>query len=1115
MLIRRTTKIFLEFLAGLVAGSVILLIVGAWWLWSGPIPLTFLTPYIEDALSPADSAIAVEIEETQLQWAGWQRAVNLRASEVRVLDSERRVIAELPEVSLGLSLRAMFRAKIAPTYFEIVRPSISVVRNQDGAFAIGFAKSVEAQDGKPGVENLVLERLITELLSEPDRSRPLGYLRRVAIIEADLFLDDRQLRQIWHASRADLAFERNVVGITASADVDLELDGQQSRVTGNATYETETGVIDTTFGFRELDPAPFLRRLIHPVARSFAEVGLQLDGSLGFRMESDGAVKTVRFDLVDGAAAARGEMAIGDDGYGISASIEFEGLSWPILSAAFPQVKGGIRAEIPIGGKLSLVGTTDGDVRSLEFDLKGGPGTIRMPEIYEDPINVESVRLRGRSKDEFRETRVEEAGISFKRGAVSLRAAVTRVGKDLNLRLDGGVTGFNLELIRRYWPKQVGVDARDWVFKNLRQVDIDDATLSLVARFLESDLYRPIVESLNGAIRLRGGEVNYLTPLPPVQGVAANITFTDKRFDIAFTDGHLNDLRVDEGSAVITGLNAEDQDIHIDLVVRGPVGTALAVLDRKPLQFMSGLGIDAGTITGQAATRLAFSFPLLKDLKTEQIAVAAGSSLRGVALKKGPFGLSLRDGTLELQLTGAGMVVSGNGALNGVPLKFNWEENFSAAAFIRRFMVSGVVGASARRKLGIDDIPVGTGDIAGEVTHTIFPGGRSESIAKVDLTKAALEAPVIQWRKAADVPGNLYLFMIEKPSGEVVVEDLRLEAGDLRLEARIEAKPDLRSFQTLEFRNLAFSGNSMKGHVRVADDGGFDIQLTGERIDLSSFLNNEDEVDAVAVEKGLALRIQASFDEVLLGSGRRLRDVKALLTSDGKHWRQVGVDASVGGDIRLTVKLAPKGDEASLHIFTRDAGQALQAANWTDRLKGGSLLVTGKQLAPGDPIIGDFKLNKFKVTDAPALARVLQVLSLTGIFSALGQEGLDFVTLDGKFGYYGGALEIKNARAFGSSIGITAEGVVYISEETADLAGTVVPAYTINRILGNIPILGKILTGGDNEGVFAANYVVKGQLEDPRVSVNPLSALAPGFLRNLLGGDVKPLTGEDAQSQSQ
>ncbi|MDH3596031.1 MAG: hypothetical protein OEM93_14410, partial [Rhodospirillales bacterium] len=69
-----------------------------------------------------------------------------------------------------------------------------------------------------------------------------------------------------------------------------------------------------------------------------------------------------------------------------------------------------------------------------------------------------------------------------------------------------------------------------------------------------------------------------------------------------------------------------------------------------------------------------------------------------------------------------------------------------------------------------------------------------------------------------------------------------------------------------------------------------------------------------------------------------------------------------------------------------------------------------------------------------------------------------------------------------------------------DLEGTIVPAYTFNRILGAIPILGRILTGGEGEGLFAFTYEMKGALDDPEVSVNPLSALAPGFLRGLFGG---------------
>jgi hypothetical protein len=36
-------------------------------------------------------------------------------------------------------------------------------------------------------------------------------------------------------------------------------------------------------------------------------------------------------------------------------------------------------------------------------------------------------------------------------------------------------------------------------------------------------------------------------------------------------------------------------------------------------------------------------------------------------------------------------------------------------------------------------------------------------------------------------------------------------------------------------------------------------------------------------------------------------------------------------------------------------------------------------------------------------------------------------------------------------------------------------------------------------GVFAARYSVRGKLADPKIGVNPLSALTPGFLRNVFG----------------
>ncbi|MBV8398709.1 MAG: hypothetical protein JOZ17_08205, partial [Acetobacteraceae bacterium] len=68
-----------------------------------------------------------------------------------------------------------------------------------------------------------------------------------------------------------------------------------------------------------------------------------------------------------------------------------------------------------------------------------------------------------------------------------------------------------------------------------------------------------------------------------------------------------------------------------------------------------------------------------------------------------------------------------------------------------------------------------------------------------------------------------------------------------------------------------------------------------------------------------------------------------------------------------------------------------------------------------------------------------------------------------------------------------------------DLEGTIVPAYFFNSLLGRVPLVGKLFSPEQGGGVFAARYTVRGPLADPQVSVNPLSALTPGFLRGLFG----------------
>ena len=84
-------------------------------------------------------------------------------------------------------------------------------------------------------------------------------------------------------------------------------------------------------------------------------------------------------------------------------------------------------------------------------------------------------------------------------------------------------------------------------------------------------------------------------------------------------------------------------------------------------------------------------------------------------------------------------------------------------------------------------------------------------------------------------------------------------------------------------------------------------------------------------------------------------------------------------------------------------------------------------------------------------------------------------------------------------MGLTTEGRVNFARNEIDVSGTFVPAYSVNSVLNKIPLVGLILGGGQNEGVFGISYRVRGPLSGPQLTINPLSAIAPGILRKIMG----------------
>jgi hypothetical protein len=179
----------------------------------------------------------------------------------------------------------------------------------------------------------------------------------------------------------------------------------------------------------------------------------------------------------------------------------------------------------------------------------------------------------------------------------------------------------------------------------------------------------------------------------------------------------------------------------------------------------------------------------------------------------------------------------------------------------------------------------------------------------------------------------------------------------------------------------------------------------------------------------------------------------------------------------------------------------LRALDIYDSIEGGTMRVTGtaRGPAPTSPLDAQVRITDFRLVEAPTMARILTLGSFTGIRNVMQGEGIGFESLTGEVVFNRGRLSTDLLHAYGPALGVTVEGAVDLDGETIDLNGVVVPAASTNKVLGDIPVLGRLLTGGEGEGLFAVSYDITGPLGEPEVSVNPLSALAPGFLRGLFG----------------
>ena len=1045
----------LALLAALGAGAL------AWRLAQGPLEIGWLTRRIEAAANASGTPPVLVIGSAALVWEGFtqgvDRPLDIQLTDLALLDAAGARIAEVPRADVSLSAGWLILGRVVPRALELVGVRLRVLRGADGHISIDMGRAA-AEAAEPEVGETASssggKELLAALLSELARpagndSSALGsrfaQLRLVRIRDAALTVIDRQIGATWRASAVGLDLVRGAEGgAEADAELTLALGEERLHATARATLPAGGGSAEV-----QAHLAPVVPARLAALAPGLAALQA-LDAPLALS-----ATATVGADLLPTQVKLQARLGAGH-----------------LLIAA---------------GSVPLIGA-----------LAEAEGSLT-----EAVLRIQRVELVPR--------------LDHPRTVLRGKVTATRQRGRLDAKISGELDQVDFADLAALWPAGVGgPGTRPWITENMTEGVARNGRfdLQLTAR---DDLSDATVISLAGGIEGQDLTVHWLRPVPPVEHVNGRLAFVSPdAAEMTVTSGRQaggsqGSIAVQSGRLRIDGLAARHQFLTVEADLAGPAADLLTVLknprlhlfDRRPLDIHDPSGAVTGRLT---LTRL----PLENTVTTDEVHIQTSGKLTRLHLGNIVAGRDLDQGTMEFDAGNDGLHLRGTALLAGIAAQVQGDLDFhagGAAQVLQKVVVTGTATARQLAGAGFDTAGMLDGMVPLQAIWLTRRDDRGQVLVRGDLGRAALQVARLNFRKPAGQPASAEVHVVLEDDQITGIDRLRLDGDGIAVAGRVSFAAG--RAQAMQFDRIRL-GDAIDAHgdVRIPAAHGdpWVATLTGSSVDASAEFGRGDAAAKPAPDDddlpGPPWRVDAHFDRVLLSAdGRDLAAVAAVAESDGQVIRQARLTGQTGAGAAFRLDIAPGRTTRTLTGSAEDAGGLLRALDLLDDMRGGRLTIraTFDDRVRGHPLQGTAEIVDFRMRNAPALAKLLQVMTLYGAVEALEGEGLGFSRLIAPFQLSRDGLDLAEARAFSASLGMTAKGRIDLARHSIALDGTIVPAYFFNTMLGQIPLIGRLFSPERGGGVFAATYSMRGNLADPAVSVNPLAALTPGFLRGLFG----------------
>ena len=309
------------------------------------------------------------------------------------------------------------------------------------------------------------------------------------------------------------------------------------------------------------------------------------------------------------------------------------------------------------------------------------------------------------------------------------------------------------------------------------------------------------------------------------------------------------------------------------------------------------------------------------------------------------------------------------------------------------------------------------------------------------------------------------------------------------------------NFQVTNFKKINlkyFDTNKNKNDISIVQNTKNNFLIEGKSFNLNKIIDqilfNSDNEAKIFDDKERIFKI--NFKKNYLDSDHHILNLQGIIKIKGNKVYDMSLKSSFPNKDILSITVKTKDDQKVTTFYSGQAKPFVKKYKFVKGFEGGK--IDFYSVKKNNISKSQLKIFEFSLKELPALTKILTLASLQGIADLLSGDGVGFEELEMNFTNKKNFMEIDELYAIGPAISILMEGYVE-NDKLVSLRGTLVPATTINKFVGSIPILGDILVGKKTgEGVFGVSFKLKGPPKNIKTSVNPIKTLTPRFITRTL-----------------